>query len=270
MEMYGLVHFGLNTFQDKEWGYGDASPGIFNPVKFDALQIVRGAKSAGLKGLILVAKHHDGFCLWDTQLSAYKATNTPAGRDLVGPFVEACRHHGIAVGFYYSLIDWNHPHFTIDFIHPMRHDPVVAAQKRDMRVYAEYMRGQIRELQAATNDVRNDNQRLQAYLDSSGTVLNEGKARLASLSGDVKSRRLSIEQAEVARQREQQNIQAMSNTLTAAKKTRDEYIQNSAKLSGTPQDRRDIDGEIARMNRQVAQLEQNIADYNRALVASRA
>lgn len=131
-------------------------------------------------------------------------------------------------------------------------------------------RNQIRELQAAANDVRADNQRLQAYLDSSGSVLNEGKARLASLSNDVKSRRISTEQAEAARQREEQNIASMNTTLTQAKKTRDQYVQASTRFTGTIQDKRDIDAEIARMNKQVAQLESNIADYNRALAVSRA
>lgn len=131
-------------------------------------------------------------------------------------------------------------------------------------------RNEIRALQAAAADVRQDNQKLQAYLDSSGAVLNEGKARLASMTNDLKAKRISTEQAEAARQREVQNIQSMSNTLSQAKKTRDQYTEASAKFSGTPQERRDLDAEIARMNKQVAQLEQNIADYNRALIVSRA
>lgn len=131
-------------------------------------------------------------------------------------------------------------------------------------------RNEIRALQAAAADVRQDNQKLQAYLDSSGAVLNEGKARLASLGNDLRAKRISTEQAEAARQREVQNIESMSNTLAQARKTRDQYTQASAKFSGTPQERRDLDAEIARMNRQVAQLEQNIADYNRALAVSRA
>lgn len=131
-------------------------------------------------------------------------------------------------------------------------------------------RNQIRELQAAAADVRQDNQKLQAYLDSSGSVLNEGKSRLAALSNDVRARRLSTEQAEAARQREEQNIASMNNTLAQAKKTRDQYSQASAKMTGSIQDRRDVDAEIARMNKQVAQLEANIAEYNRALAVSRA
>lgn len=131
-------------------------------------------------------------------------------------------------------------------------------------------RNEIRALQAAAADVRQDNTRLQAYLDSSGAVLNEGKARLASLSSDLKARRLTTEQAEAARQREEQNIQSMTNTLAQAKKTRDQYTQASTKFQGSIQDRRDLDAEIARMNKQVAQLESNIAEYNKALAVSRA
>lgn len=131
-------------------------------------------------------------------------------------------------------------------------------------------RNEIRALQAAAADVRQDNQKLQAYLDSSGAVLNEGRARLAALGNDLRAKRISTEQAEAARQREVQNIQSMGNTLSQAKKTRDQYTEASAKFTGTVQERRDLDAEIARMNKQVAQLEQNIAEYNRALAVSRA
>lgn len=118
----------------------------FAPDLYDPDAWMAAAKKAGMKYAVLTTKHHDGFCLWDSRLTEYKATNTPAGRDLVKPFVEACRRHGIKVGFYYSLIDWNHPHFTLDFLHPMRNDPATRAQERSMPVYAAYMRDQMREL----------------------------------------------------------------------------------------------------------------------------
>ena len=67
MDVYGLVHWGLNTYTDREWGYGDEDPKMFDPKKFDADKIVAAAKAGGLGGIILVAKHHDGFCLWPTK-----------------------------------------------------------------------------------------------------------------------------------------------------------------------------------------------------------
>jgi hypothetical protein len=129
-------------------------------------------------------------------------------------------------------------------------------------------RNEIRAAQAAAADVRQDNQKLQAFLDSSGVVLAEGKARLAALRGDVAAKRVSAEQAHAARQREEQNIASMNATLAQAKTTRDQYTQASAKFTGPPQSKRDLDAEIARMNRQVAQLESNVAEYNKALVVS--
>jgi hypothetical protein len=131
-------------------------------------------------------------------------------------------------------------------------------------------RNEIRTLQAAAADVRQDNTKLQAFLDSSGTVLAEGKARLASLHSDVAAKKLSAEQADAARKREEQNIASMNATLVQAKKTRDQYTQASAQFAGTPQTRRDLDAELARMNKQVAQLENNIGEYNRALAVSKA
>ncbi|MFW5798682.1 MAG: alpha-L-fucosidase, partial [Planctomycetota bacterium] len=103
---------------------------------------------AGMKYFVITTKHHEGFCLWDTKQTDYKATNTPAGRDLVAPMVDAFREEGLKVGFYYSLIDWHHPEFTIDRLHPLRdEDPKRKLnKKRDQKKYAAYMREQVKEL----------------------------------------------------------------------------------------------------------------------------
>ena len=131
-------------------------------------------------------------------------------------------------------------------------------------------RNEIRTLQAAAADVRQDNQKLQAFIASSDTVLAEGKTRLATLRADVAAKKLSTQQAAQARQHEEQNIASMNNTLVQAKKTRDQYSQAATQFGGTPQAKRDLDSELARMNKQVAQLENNISDYNRALAVSKA
>jgi alpha-L-fucosidase len=118
----------------------------FNPDLYDPRAWARTAKQAGMRYAVITTKHHDGFCLWDSQLTDYKATNTPAGRDLIRPWVEAFRAEGLKVGFYHSLIDWHHPEFPVDGLHPQRDDPAFRTQKRDIRVYAEYLHGQVREL----------------------------------------------------------------------------------------------------------------------------
>ena len=120
----------------------------FNPDLYDAHAWAKAAKAAGMKYAVLTTKHHEGFCMFDSQYTDYKCTNTPAGRDLVKEYVEAFRAEGLRVGFYYSLIDWHHPHFTIDRIHPRRDDPDAFQQNqgRDMKIYAQYMRDQVREL----------------------------------------------------------------------------------------------------------------------------
>jgi len=120
----------------------------FDPDLYNPQEWARAAKAAGMKYVVLTAKHHEGFCLWDTQQTDYKATNTPYGNDLLKPFVEAFRAEGLRVGLYYSLIDWHHPDFPIDIFHPLRNHPDVAKlnEGRDMRRYADYMRKQVLEL----------------------------------------------------------------------------------------------------------------------------
>ena len=120
----------------------------FDPDRYDPVQWAREAKAAGMKYVVVTSKHHDGFCLWDSDLTDYKATNTPAGRDLIAPLVEAVRAEGLKIGFYHSLIDWHHPEFPVDGLHPLRDDVVFreAAQGRDMAKYRAYLFGQVEEL----------------------------------------------------------------------------------------------------------------------------
>lgn len=120
----------------------------FNPDMFDAREWARAAKAAGMKYAVLTSKHHEGFCMFDSKYTDYKITNTPFGRDLVKEYADAFRAEGLHVGLYYSLIDWHHPDFPIDTLHPRRRDEDAEQQDkgRDMKKYAEYMRNQVTEL----------------------------------------------------------------------------------------------------------------------------
>ena len=122
----------------------------FNPDLYNPKEWARMAKEAGMKYVVLTAKHHEGFCLWDSKFTDYKSTNTPVGKDLIKEYVEAFRGEGLKVGFYYSLIDWHHPDYTIDRNHPQRQDYDTAYSRlnkgRDMNKYREYMKNQVREL----------------------------------------------------------------------------------------------------------------------------
>ncbi len=122
----------------------------FNPDLYNPREWARQARQAGMKYAVITSKHHEGFCLFDSKFTDYKATNTPARRDLLKEWVEAFRAEGLKVGFYYSLLDWHHPSYTIDRNHPQSASTDAEYEKlnagRDMAVYRQYVKDQVREL----------------------------------------------------------------------------------------------------------------------------
>ena len=120
----------------------------FTAKDFDTAAWAKAAKAAGMGYVVMTAKHHDGFCLFDSAFTDFKATNTPFGRDAVAEFVKAVRGEGLKVGLYFSLIDWHHPDYPHygDRYHPMRNDPAFDNSDRNFGRYLDYMHGQIREI----------------------------------------------------------------------------------------------------------------------------
>lgn len=160
-DRFGMfIHWGLYAIPARgEWvrsteqlSASDYQPyfDTFNPTDYDPKAWARLAREAGMKYAVLTAKHHDGFCLFDSKLTDYKATKTKAERDLVREYVDAFRAEGLKVGLYYSLIDWRHPDFPHygDRQHPLRACEAEKAKEpgRDFNRYLDYMHGQVREL----------------------------------------------------------------------------------------------------------------------------
>ena len=156
-----FIHWGIYAIparsQGSEWirnrdrvSIADYQPffDTFNPVDYNPREWAKIAKRAGMKYAVLTTKHHDGFCLFDSQYTDYKSTNTPFGRDIVKEYVEAFRAEGIMVGLYYSLLDWHHPDYPAygDMHHPMRDNEEYKHQGEHFERYIEYMHNQVREL----------------------------------------------------------------------------------------------------------------------------
>ena len=138
MEFYAFIHFTMNTYTDREWGIGDEDPGIFNPTELNADQWVEACNAAGMKGLILTCKHHDGFCLWPSSYTDHSVRNSPWREgmgDLVKEAADACRKGGIKLGIYLSPWD--------------RHEQSYG----DSPVYNAYFKNQLRELLTNYGDI---------------------------------------------------------------------------------------------------------------------
>jgi len=120
----------------------------FDPDLYDPNLWAKAASGAGMKYFVITTKHHEGFCLWDTDLTDYKATNTPYGKDVLAPMIDAFRGQNMKVGFYHSLLDWHHPEYTLDECHALKNNAEYQekAKNRDLNKYVDYLWGQTNEL----------------------------------------------------------------------------------------------------------------------------
>lgn len=158
-DRFGMfIHWGLYSIPGRgEWVMSEERIEVkeyekffhqFNPIDYEPEVWAKLAKKAGMKYVVITAKHHDGFCLFDSKLTDYKSTNTACKKDLIKEYVEAVRKEGLKVGLYYSLIDWHHKDFPKynDLIHPMRGNEAYKEDVYDFDNYLKYMHGQIEEL----------------------------------------------------------------------------------------------------------------------------
>jgi alpha-L-fucosidase len=153
-----FVHWGLYAIPARgEWVMSEERISVdeyekyfdeFNPEDYNPKEWARLAKEAGMQYVVLTAKHHDGFCLFDSKLTEYKSTNTKVKKDLVKDYVEAIRAEGLKVGLYYSLMDWHHPDYPKynDLNHPMRGNEKFKEEIINFDNYLDYMHGQVKEL----------------------------------------------------------------------------------------------------------------------------
>ncbi|MDB6079970.1 MAG: hypothetical protein JWO82_3717, partial [Akkermansiaceae bacterium] len=135
---YGMfIHFGINTFNQKEWSDGTLPVGSYNPTALDCDQWIKTAKEAGFRHVVLTTKHHDGFCLWDSAFTDYDVASSPVKTDVIAEVAKACRKYHVQLGLYYSLWD--------------RHEP--SYQEKDPAAYVGYMKKQLTELLTNYGDI---------------------------------------------------------------------------------------------------------------------